>query len=156
MSREPTQVAKSLIPLPKWSTDAYLNALDKAEELAGQPALAGEICAVLVEQGSIFAPVKKGQGVQIFLFNLMREDWVYTNAANDRYTTKSQEGYYNYTEWFTMKNKGYGLDSDQRVISLPETKTINMAQLFEILKSHDATKLEDNQWMFNGDYHFLD
>ena len=86
----------------------------------------------------------------------MREDKVYTNQANDRYTTRSQEGYYNYTEWFNKYNKGYELDENQRVINLPETKTVNLSTLFEILKSHDPALLEANQWIFDGERRFLD
>ena len=63
ISREPTQVAKSLITTPQCTSDAYFSALDKAEELAGQPGCAGEICAVLVAQDSFWAPLKKGKGV---------------------------------------------------------------------------------------------
>ena len=62
-----------------------------------------------------------------FLFNLMREDLVYTNAANDRYSTNGKtQGFYNYTGWFNQCNVGYKLDKDQKVIGLSETRTVNL------------------------------
>jgi hypothetical protein len=79
---------------------------------------------------------------------LHRDGILYTDKSFCKFTTKKREGYTNFAEKFAETCPGYGLDENQICFALPETKTINMKQLIDILKSKDESLLAQNEWMF--------
>ena len=52
-------------------------------------------------------------------------------------------------------NLGYANDSIGRVVP-NGARTVNLAQLKEILKSTDKNLFESNQWIWDGEFRFLD
>ena len=137
--------------------NAYLDAINKAEELLGHPPTLPDIIAVLLEHDSICTPIKNGMLTHMVLMNLLREDLVYTDPKHmHKWTTKPREGYCTFSEFWRQNNKGYTLDTFQRCIALPETKTVNLTKLMAILRSKDPSLLEENSWMFDGQTRLLD
>ena len=51
---------------------------------------------------------------------------------------------------------GYCLDGQMRIRPLPETRTLSLAWLKELLVSTDASLFEANQWLFENGAFFLD
>ena len=101
-------------------------------------------------------PVKQGMGVSFFLWNLVREDLVFCNSPHiNRFSVRKQEGYRSFSEFSAQHNAGYAIDvKTQRFYPLEGTKTVNLDEVFAILKSKDEALL--NTWMFDGQRRFLD
>ena len=70
-------------------------------------------------------------------------------------TCQRQEGYLTYSERFEEKfGQEYKVENSMIV---PKTaKRLNFSSLLDLLKSKDASLLEANQWMFDGNSRFLD
>jgi hypothetical protein len=73
-----------------------------------------------------------------------------------QFTTRPREGFGTYTENFRKKyGLGYGIDKSGAVV--PTTaKTINFTNQLEMLKSKNASLLEQARWTYDGDFRFLD
>jgi hypothetical protein len=54
------------------------------------------------------------------LFEILREDLLYTDPKCHRFTTKPREGYKLFSENFNNKSPGYKFDVMQRCIPRPE------------------------------------
>jgi hypothetical protein len=101
-----------MISVPGCTVNSYLQAIETAEELAGQPANFGEIQAVLVHMNSIYAPVKKGPGASFFLWNLVREDLIYCKSPHfNRFSMRKQEGFRSFSEFCADHHEGYAIDA---------------------------------------------
>ena len=90
------------------------------------------------------------------LYSILREDLMYTDEHSYRYTLTKQEGFYNYSEIFRRRFPlGYECDKLGRVV--PTTaKRVNMRYLRELLTSTDESKYEQNSWIWDGEFRFLD
>ena len=90
------------------------------------------------------------------LVSILREDIIYSDKHSYRYTINKQDGYYTYSELFRMKFPvGYGCDSGGRVIATT-ARTISLPQLKSILKSKDENVFTENNWIWDGEFRFLD
>ena len=153
-SREETQISKSLLWLPYWFVDKFLNSTRAAEEILGQPPTSMQIFVQLTnDHGEV---VKDVYQVSAVLFSLLREDILYSDAHSYKYTTEKKEGYYSYTELFQMKHKGgYTCDQLGRVVGAG-ARTINLNTLRNILISTDESLSQQNEWIWDGEFRFLD
>jgi hypothetical protein len=48
------------------------------------------------------------------------------------------------------------LDEKMRIRARPETKTLNLKELMGVLRSKDAKLWKNSEWMFDGEFRFLD
>lgn len=91
----------------------------------------------------------------VFIFSMEREDWILTNKNSSRFTTRPQEGFFTFSQLFRQQYAGYGLDKNHCLI--PTTaRTVNFKNLINVLKSKDEKLFEQNQWIFDGEFRFLD
>jgi len=139
--------------------NAYLKAIERAEELAGGPVTLTEIMAVLIAQDSLFTPFKHGP-VTVIISNLLREDLLWTEPKHiDRYTTKKPDdpAYITFSESFRKHAPTLKIGSDATCRPKDEKNVVSFATLIEILKSKDAKLMEGkNAWMFDGQMRMLD
>lgn len=137
----------------------YLAAFARAEALCGHPPHAGEISALLVEENNPLLPIKKSPALMNIIFNLFRDDLLYTDIVSGRYSVSSHKGFSHFSECHERLNQGYYIeDKTQEYLPMAKTKTVNFKHLLECLKSKDATILEnpDTAWMFDGHARLLD
>ena len=90
------------------------------------------------------------------LFSLLREDLIYSDLHSYRYTVNKQEGYYSYSEIFRLKFPvGYDCDKVGRVV--PTTaRRVNMNELRGIMTSQDEGQFQQNNWIWDKEFRFLD
>jgi len=132
VSRERTQVGRSLLWLDGWTTSSVLKAVEIAETKLGKPGSAVEVFVTLKNEFS--TPIRNMWEVAAVLCSLFREDWIFTNSIGSHWTRSKKEGYSSYSEIFKAKFPGYKLDSRQRVMS-DTAKTTNFKKLTDMLKS---------------------
>lgn len=90
------------------------------------------------------------------MFSLLREDLIYTDVPKAyKWTCIKQEGFMNYSQIFKEKCQGYRCLPDG-TLEPTTARTVNLKQLFAVFKSKDEKVFEENQWMFDGQYRFLD
>ena len=133
--RSRDQVSRSILWLPWYFVNRFLEATRIAEETLGHPPTVFEIFVTLKEtQGSTVNNVFE---VVAVLFSMLREDLIYCSKNSDRYSVHKQEGYLNYSEIFRKHfPNGYACDPKGRVV--PTTaRRVNYRQLKGILTSTD-------------------
>lgn len=81
-----------------------------------------------------------------------------TEDLNHCSTRKFNDDFLNFNERFDQKygSRGYILDSFNRVMPGPTNKTVDFGTLFSVLKSEDASLLEEHAWIFEGECKYLD
>lgn len=126
VSRERTQVGRSLLWLDGWTTNSVLKAVEIAETKLGKPGSAVEVFVTLKNEFS--TPIRNMWEVAAVLCSLFREDWIFTNSIGSHWTRTKKDGYSSYSEIFKAKFPGYKLDSRQRVMS-DTAKTTNFKKL---------------------------
>jgi len=91
--------------LPGVTINAYLRAIDKAEELLGKPGTMPDVAAVLYEQDSFFAPTKSGVTLHPIFSFLLREDLIWVDKKHmAQMTTKPREGFATFSEFWRENN----------------------------------------------------
>lgn len=126
-----------------------------AEEKLGQAPTVVEIF-VEIKTANPQAPVNNIFEGAAVLTTLFREDLIYADNSCEHYSAKRQEGYKNYSELFRQKvGFDYGIGPDGSVVS-KTAKLVNFKQMIEILKSKDESLLEQNKWIWDGDFRFFD
>lgn len=131
----------------------FLDSVDKAEQKLGCPPSSNEI---FVEMSNTYTmPISNGYESSAILFSLLREDRIFANEECSHFSTKRQEGFKSYSEIFKAKYPGYKLNYWQAVVP-DSAKTVNFKDLFSLLKSKDAQQLKEKEWMFDGEFRFLD
>ena len=90
------------------------------------------------------------------MFSLLREDFIFVDKNSYHYSLTKREGFHSYSEIFANKfSGGYSCDSMGRVIA-KSARCINLEHMKQVLISKDQGVLEANQWMFDGEFRFLD
>lgn len=153
--RPEDQISRALVWLPQGYVNSFMQATDYAEEKLGMPPTCLQIYEIM--------RTMKGQALtdnvyqlSACLLSLQREDLVLTDKNCYRFTTRRKEGYFTYSDMFRTKYpQGYKVDKLGRVA--PTTaRLLSFKQLTAILKSSDESLLTANEWMFDGDFRFLD
>ena len=151
--RKPGQAGKALLPLPYFLVNKMLDSLISAEEKLGRPA---SIIEIYVEMKNLYTlPVNTIYEGAAVLTSLFREDLLYTNDTCSNYSVTRHRGFKNFTEMFNKWGAGYVFASDGTCIS-QTARTINFKSLWNMLKSKDNEIWEDNKWIYDGDFKFLD
>ena len=152
--RPENQVSKSILWLPWYFVNRFVDSTRLAEEILGRPATVFEIFVTLSDIHG--KTVNNIYELVACLFSLLREDLVYSDLHSYRYTITKQEGYYSYSELFRMRfPTGYSCDRMGRVI--PTTaRRINLTHLQNVLTSQDEALFTENNWIWDGEFRFLD
>jgi hypothetical protein len=111
---------KCNVPLPGLVVNGYLQAINYAEEITGQPGTLAEIQAAACDLNNFAVPIKKGIAITGFIFEILREDLLYTDPKCHRFTTRPREGYCTFSQNFNKKSPGYRFDTMQRCIPRKE------------------------------------
>ena len=153
-NRPQDQVAKAMLNLPWYIVNNAIASVKKAEAQLLRPPSIFECFTIMVKEYNL--PVKSCYEGAAILFSLYREDWLYMNTAATHYSTQPIKGFKTYSQQFREKyGPGYNVVRDGTV-GVTTAKTINFKTLMEVLKSKDASLLEKNKWMFDGDFKFCD
>lgn len=148
-------MARGLLPLPDDFKKGVVACMLAAEEKLGQPPTVVE-SFVEIKTTHPQMPVNNIFEGAAVITTLFREDLIFADNTCEHYSGKRQEGYKTYSEWFRLKvGEGYGIGPDGSVFS-KSGKTVNFKQMIEILKSKDASLMEENKWIWDGDFRFLD
>lgn len=125
-----------------------------AEAKLGKPP---SVIEIFVEMKHRFTlPVNNIYEGAAVITSLFREDMLYANDVCSHYSITRHAGYLNYSEIFRKKiGDGYRINKDGTVAATT-AKTLNFRNLIKMLKSKDASLFEQSQWMWNGDFKFLD
>ena len=153
-SRDQDQVSKSILWLPWYFVNRLLESTRIAEQTLGHPPTVLQIFVTLHERyGRVLENIYQAVAV---LFAILREDLIYSDLHSYRYTCTKQEGYYTYSEIFRMKfPEGYMCDPLGRV--MPTTaRRLNLMHLRSVMTSQDEQHFKDNQWIWDGEFRFLD
>lgn len=125
-----------------------------AEAKLGKPPSFIEIFVEMTNRYDL--PVKNCYEGAAVLTSLFREDLLYTNDVASHYSVIKHEGFSSYTEIFRKKiGDGYIVHKDGSV-AVSTAKTLNYRNLIEMLKSKDKSLFDQAQWMWDGDFKFLD
>ena len=156
-SRKNDQVARALLSLPYWITNKMLECVQSAETRLGRVPSTIEIFVEMVHKyPGLKSQVDDVYKVAAVLISLFREDWLYTDVTAQFYSLTKHKDMKSYSELFREKfGPLYGCARDGTVCPTG-AKTINFNKLIEVLKSSDAKLFDDNKWMFDGDFKFLD
>ena len=79
-------MSHAVMPFPGCVVNSYVQAIERAEKLCGHPPNAGELAALLVHEDSRWTPLKKTPMLMGIIFNLYREDLVYTDKILGRFS----------------------------------------------------------------------
>lgn len=94
--------------------------------------------------------------VAAVLFSMYREDLIYADDVCYQFTTRQHEGFNTFSHNFREKfGPGYAIDKTGAVCPVT-AKTINFKKQFDMLRSKDEKLFEDAQWIYDGDFRFLD
>ena len=152
--RTQNQVSKSLLWLPWYFVNRFIESTRIAEETLGRPATIHEIFATLNDTyGKTVNNIYEAVAI---LFSLLREDLLYSDEHSYRYTVNRQEGYYNYSELFHRKYPvGYACGKNGHIV--PTTaRRINVRQLIGLLTSRDEAQYQENGWIWDKEFRFTD
>ena len=132
-----------------------LHIMDTAEKIRGQPPNINEIFAVslyvLHFTYSMFE-------LECYIQNLYREDFFFTNNNFSCWSTSNtdKEGFEVFSDRFIRAYPGYCLDEVMRIRARPETRVLNMENLVSLFRSKDEALWNQNAWMFQNEFKFLD
>ena len=146
-----------LVPLPWFIVNHVVSAAGEAEDILGHPPTIQEIF-IVIDKKNVRTLIRDVYTVAAIMSTLLREDIVFVDAIAYRWTVRKQEGFFSYTELF-IKHFGsaemYGTVPDGRIVAR-QARTVNYSQLVQILKSKDKALFEKNQWIWDGNFRFLD
>ena len=132
-------------------------AAQEAEEILGHPPTIIEMFFIL-EKNNFSLPVRDPFIVAAIITTLLREDMVFVDKICYRWSARKREGFYNFTELMQI-NYGtanqYGLLNGKRIVA-QNARTVNYSLLSTILKSRDPEHFDQNQWIWDGSFRFLD
>ena len=132
-----------------------ISSVISAEAKLGKPPSVIEIFVEMKRQHNISMVSNIYEGAAV-ITSLFREDMLFANDVCSHYSVTRHEGFLNYTEIFRKKiGEGYKINKDGTV-AVTTAPTLNFRNLTEMLKSKDAALFEQAQWMWNGDFKFLD
>ena len=86
--------------------------------------------------------------------NLYREDVFYADkfftvmSLNGPDGSEERKTFETFSQRFNRLYQGYMLDRTMHIIAKPETRTVNLKTVMNILKSKDAALWEESKWMF--------
>ena len=152
--RHEEQVSKSILWLPWYFVNRFIESTRIAEDVLGRPPT---ILEVFVTLGDTYGKtVNNVYEVVAILFSLLREDLIYSDEHSYRYTVNKQEGFYSYSEIFRKKFPvGYSCDKMGRVV--PTTaRRVNLNHLRSVLISRDEASYQENNWIWDKEFRFLD
>jgi hypothetical protein len=125
-----------------------------AEAKLGKPPSVIEIFIEMKHKYTI--PVNNIYEGAAVITSLFREDLLFANDVASHYSVTRHEGFLNYSEIFKKKiGDGYRCNKDGTV-GVTTAKTINFKNLMNLLKSKDEKLFLSSQWMWDGDFKFLD
>lgn len=152
--RQHDQIGRSILWLPWIITNRVLWSINSAEDKLKRPPSCIE---TFVEMKHLYSiPISDCYQIAAVISSLQREDWILTNKNGSHFTTRPQEGFFTYTQLFkNLYGTGYKVDSNQSIVATT-ARTLNFKNLIEILKSKDVKLWEQSQWMFDGEFRFLD
>jgi len=136
-SRQNEQVSKSILWLPWYFVNRFLESTRLAEDVLGRPPTVMEVFVTLNDTyGKTVNNIYEAVAI---LFSLLREDLIYSDQHSYRYTVSRQEGYFSYSEIFRNKFPvGYVCDNQGRVV--PTTaRRVNLNHLRGVLTSQDES-----------------
>lgn len=126
-----------------------------AEEKLGKPPSVIEIFVEMKRMHNIGMVNNIYEGAAV-ITSIFREDMLFSNDVCSHYSVTRHEGFLNYSEIFRKKiGDGYKLNRDGTV-AVATAPTLNFRVLTEMLKSKDQALFDQAQWMWNGDFKFLD
>jgi len=132
-----------------------IDSVISAEEKLGKPPSVIEIFIEMKRQHNI-TQVNNIYESAAVITSIFREDLLYANDVCSHYSVTKHEGFMNYSEIFRKKiGDGYKIGRDGTV-AVTTAPTLNFRNLTEMLKSKDIALFEQAQWMWNGDFKFLD
>ena len=137
-SRQADQISKSILWLPWYFVNRFIESTRIAEDVLNRPPTVLEVFVTLND--TYGRTVNNIYEAVAILFSLLREDLIYADQHCYRYTINKQEGFFSYSEIFRNKFPvGYGCDKVGRVV--PTTaRRINLNELRQLLISSDAAK----------------
>ena len=136
-----------MLYLPFFVRSRILWSIEEGEAIKGSPVNIPEILAVF----SINYTTKLTQGYMwAFLYNLYREDLFYADKKHTCWSMSNEgegkEGFETFSERFRRLYPGYVLDKNMRIRAGSATKTINLKQLCNLLKSKDEALWYEHAW----------
>ena len=147
---------KSMVPIPGFLRRRVLWSIGECERLKGSPGTTGEITTVFHYN---YTTLLNGGMINALIQNLYREDCIYTENFEFYSISKEGEGkdkYETMSEKFARLYRGYKLNDKMRIEPLPETQTVNLFELEELLKSKDEVAWEKSKWIYDGTLRYLD
>ena len=153
---------RSLIKVTRLVASGVCWTIGEAERLTGKP---GNVPILIVVYQHNYPKMSYLLGptyMNAFLQNLYREDRFYADKGFTCWSltgpdgTEEKKTFETFSERFRRIYPGYCLDQGMLIRALPETPTLNLVQLMDILKSKDANLWEQSKWIFDGKFRFLD
>ena len=155
--RSSDQVAKATLWLPWYMVRNVLRAIEMAEDRLGQPPTVCQVY-IIFDEHFHHDQIQVG-GCMTLIYNLFREDLVFTDQGCYKFTTRPREGFYNYSHYFRQRygsTGAYKTISDGRIWPA-KARTVNLNDLLAMLKSKDKSLFETNRWLWEeNDFKFLD
>lgn len=106
------------IPVPDRMRQWCIWAIDRTEEMRGQPGTLQEISGVFYRECTTWLPFGV---IFLFLQNYYREDHFYTDEHFNHWTTKPREGFELYSQKFKKQCMTYKLRADMTLCAGPQT-----------------------------------
>ena len=89
---------------------------------------------------------------------IMREDILFVDKISYRYSVRKSEGFFSFSE-LLVKHYGsaelYGTRRNGTLFAR-QARTVNYSELVSVLTSKDAALFEENKWIWDGNFRFLD
>ena len=154
-SRKQEQVSRAILWLPWFITNQMLKSVQLAEEKLKRPPTVFEIF-VEFKIAMPRVPVNTVFEMGAMFTSLFREDWIYMDETAIHFSLVKHPGFCNYSERFREKyGSGYACARDGSIVA-KTARTINHANLLNMLKSKDEQLFKDNAWIFDGEFKFCD
>ena len=155
-NRSSDQESRSLLSLPWFFVNQFLRAAEIAEDTLGHPPTIMEIFVTF--EKTFNTPISSIYVVSAVMTSLLREDLVFVDKICYRWTVRKQEGFSSYSERFRQL---FGADGKYKCapggsIYPAKARTLSYSHLISVLKSKDVALLEENRWIWDGEFRFLD
>jgi len=133
-----------------------LKALNETEELLDRPTSVHEVYSYLKMNQQLDTELLNPWTFGCYFLGLHREDLIYADKNIYRFSTRAREGFMSFSEHFRQRYPGYLLDEKIGTVYASSAKVLNAKEHVALLLSKDATLLEMNKDLFDGNSHLCD
>ena len=152
--RPAEQISKAMMPLSTALVANVKRAISEVEALLKRPPSLVEFFVHYVENGNEgIQSIYQACGVAM---SLLREDEIYCSEGAEFFSLTQHEGFKNYSDWIRLHFTRGEIIAEDGTVKAGTARTVNFNQLAAMMKSTDASLLEEMNWVYDGDFKFLD